>query len=653
MKLGVCYYPEHWDENEWPAHARDMRQLGIKVVRVGEFAWSRLEPEPGRLEFDWLRRVLDGLGDQELEVVLGTPTATPPKWLIDKHPDILATDELGNRRHFGSRRHYCFSSGIYREHCQRIVELLAREFGEHEAVTAWQTDNEYGCHDTILSYSESAAAAFRAWCEAQYDSIDDLNHRWGNVFWSMEYNDFAQIDLPCLTVTEANPAHVMAFWRFSSDQVRSFNQLQTNILRQHSPGRDLIHNYMGNFTSFDHFEVAKDLDVAAWDNYPLGFLDRDGTDPDDLQRWYRTGHPDSSALHHDLYRGVGRGRWWVMEQQPGPVNWAPHNPSPLDGMVRLWGWEAFAHAAEVVSWFRWQQAPFAQEQLHTGLRLPNGELDTGGKEVQILAKELDSLNNKLPANIDLKTENRSSTIAMLFDYKGNAMQQTARFFGDSIGAYAAFTELYTACRCCGVNIDIVSCDADLEGYPVVILQNQVTVDSALLQSLKKVTGTLLLFPGSGSRDQDFTMPTGLAPGKLRDLINLTVTRSETLPPFAMPEAVCEEGTYRAAAWRERINSEIEPQGVFDDGWGFHYRHDNVHYINAKLKAEDLKRFMRLRLQEANVSVRPEHTGLRYRQHGSMVFAFNFGPDTLTIEEQDFVLGAANLKPGELAAWNEQ
>ncbi len=58
-----------------------------------------------------------------------------------------------------------------------------------------------------------------------------------------------------------------------------------------------------------------------------------------------------------------------MEQQPGPVNWAPWNPVPKPGMVRLWTWEALAHGAEVVSYFRWRQAPFAQEQFHAGLNL--------------------------------------------------------------------------------------------------------------------------------------------------------------------------------------------------------------------------------------------------------------------------------------------
>ena len=88
-------------------------------------------------------------------------------------------------------------------------------------------DNEYGCHDTTLSYSESALKAFRVWTSKKYKTIEQLNESWKNVFWSMEYNDFEQIQLPNLTVTDPNPIHSLDFKRFSSDQVIKFNRSQS------------------------------------------------------------------------------------------------------------------------------------------------------------------------------------------------------------------------------------------------------------------------------------------------------------------------------------------------------------------------------------------------------------------------------------------
>ena len=108
--LGVCYYPEHWPESMWANDAKEMRELGLNYVRIGEFAWSRLEASDGVLTFEWLDRAIATLANAGLKVILGTPTATPPKWLIDKFPSILPVGEYGTTRGFGSRRHYDFSS---------------------------------------------------------------------------------------------------------------------------------------------------------------------------------------------------------------------------------------------------------------------------------------------------------------------------------------------------------------------------------------------------------------------------------------------------------------------------------------------------------------------------------------------------------------
>jgi len=172
--LGVCYYPEQWDEALWVDDARRMADIGIKKVRIAEFSWGVIEPKRDDFHWGWLDRAIETLAAEGLEIILGTPTATPPKWLIDAHPEILAYDEQGRPRRFGSRRHYCFSSPIYSEETARIVTVMAMRYGKHEAVTAWQTDNEYGCHNTTRSYSPAAAAAFRIWLKDRYKTTDRI-----------------------------------------------------------------------------------------------------------------------------------------------------------------------------------------------------------------------------------------------------------------------------------------------------------------------------------------------------------------------------------------------------------------------------------------------------------------------------------------------
>ncbi len=340
-ELGVCYYPEHWPEAMWADDAARMVETGLKWVRIGEFGWSRMEPSPGDLQFGWLDRAVETLGAAGLKVVMGTPTATPPRWMLDKHPDMLIVDAQGNPRKFGSRRHYCFSHAGYIEECVRIAQIMGERYGRNPHVMAWQIDNEYGCHDTTISYSKPALHAFRLWLADRYGTVEALNEAWGNVFWSMDYDSFDQIDLPNLTVTDPNPSHVLAFRRFSSDQVVAFNKAQADALRALTDA-PLLHNYMGRVLEFDHFKVGEDLDIATWDSYPLGFLsDRLEADEAHKSTYLQQGDPDMQAFHHDLYRAVGRGRWWVMEQQPGPVNWAPYNPAPCpvwsgSGRLRRW-----------------------------------------------------------------------------------------------------------------------------------------------------------------------------------------------------------------------------------------------------------------------------------------------------------------------------
>ena len=470
MQLGVCYYPEHWPRAQWAEDARRMHAMGIRVVRIAEFAWSVIEAEPGVFTWDWLDEAVETLHAAGLGVVMCTPTATPPKWLVDRMPDMVAIDLQGRPRGFGSRRHYCFSHAGYRAESRRISRAVAERYGQHPAVVAWQTDNEYGCHDTVLSLSESARQGFRRWLAARYTTIDALNTAWGTVFWSQVYRSFDEIDLPALTVTDAHPAHRLDWRRFSSDEVVAFNREQVAILRELSPGRPVSHNFMGFFTEFNHHDVAADLDIATWDTYPLGVTQMLFLSAEEKARWARTGHPDIPSFHHDLYRGMCRdGRWWVMEQQPGPVNWAHWNPAPHDGTVRLWTWQAFAHGAEVVSYFRWRQAPFAQEQMHTGLLRPDSSEDQGALEAAQVGAELAALTER-GVLTDAPRLSVRADVALVFDYDALWMAQIQPQGADYNPLELSF-RAYSGLRQLGLDVDIVGPRAgmDLSGYRLIVL----------------------------------------------------------------------------------------------------------------------------------------------------------------------------------------
>ncbi|MEM6857527.1 MAG: beta-galactosidase [Pseudomonadota bacterium] len=638
MKLGCCYFPEHWPERQWDEDARRMREMGLGLVRIGEFAWSRIEPEPGRFAWDWLDRAIETLASQGLQIILCTPTATPPKWLVDQMPDMVAIDANGAPRKFGSRRHYCFSHAGYRAESRRITMALAERYGQHPAITAWQTDNEYGCHDTVLSFSEAAARAFRIWCSLRYENIEALDTAWGNVFWSMEYRSFGEIDPPNLTVTEANPAHWLDYRRFASDEVVRFNREQIEILREHSPGRDITHNMMGFFTEFDHHALGRDLDVATWDSYPLGFLEQFWFSTEEKSAYLRQGHPDIAAFHHDIYRGCSKGRWGVMEQQPGPVNWARFNPAPLDGMVALWTLEAYAHSAEFVSYFRWHQAPFAQEQMHAGLLRPDSSEAEAAPEVRAAAKVIEQIGANDPAPAEA---------ALVFSYEA-AWVCGIKPQGASFRYLELAFEWYSALRRHGLDVDIVAPDADLSAYPMVLVPTLPIAPDGFVERLGPLTCPVLIGPRTGSKTKSFSIPEGLAPGELRDLIPLTVTRVESLR-----DGSGEQGDgWAIERWREDIETELAPEFATQKS-GVVFKHNNLRYLAAWPDAALLDCCLARMADEAGVPLTKLPEGLRVRRTASHIFAFNYADaqtDTAALGAGALMFGERVLAPAGVAVW---
>jgi beta-galactosidase len=627
--LGVCYYPEHWPEDMWPRDAARMVKAGITWVRIGEFAWSRLEPQPGQFDFGWLDRAIAALAEAGLKIVLGTPSATPPRWMLARFPDMLAHDATGRARGFGSRRHYCHSHAGYRDAAADMCRVLGRRYGRDPRIHAWQIDNEYGCHDTVISYSDAARDAFRDWLAQRYQSIDTLNTAWGNVFWSMEYVQFDDIGLPNLTVTEPNPAHVLAFRRFASDQTVAWNAAQVRALRPLTDA-PMIHNYMGRVLEFDHFKLAADLDITSWDSYPIGFLsDRLEADAAHKALYLQQGDPDMQAFHHDLYRAMNNGRWWVMEQQPGPVNWAPYNPAPLPGMVRLWSWEAFAHGAEVVSYFRWRQAPFAQEQMHAGLLRPDDAPAEGLAETRQVAEELAAMPTM---------ENAQAPVALIFDYASDWAWKTLPQ-GADFDYFRLVFDAYRALRRRGVSVDILPGTAqDLAGYKLVLVPGLATMPDGLRSALADSTAPCLIGPRCNLVTDELSVSIPLGPNLPG--LDTRVVRVESLPPgVARPLA----GGGAVVHWAETLEGTAEVTLAGTDGTAVMVRASHLHYLGGWPDADLWDRILVTLSTQAGLDLVTLPEGLRLRDTGSHRFAFNYAPTPVTWEGR-------TLEPAGVAWW---
>jgi len=653
MQLGVCYYPEQWPRTMWADDAKRMVELGITHVRIAEFAWSRMEPRAGEFVWEWLDEAVAALANAGLKLVLGTPTASPPKWLIDAHPDVLPVRADGTRWNFGSRRHYDVCSEIYRRECLRIVSAMAERYGRHASIIAWQTDNELGCHETVPSYSPAALARFHAWLRRRYETVDALNREWGNVFWSMEYASFEAIELPNLTPTDANPIHLLDFRRFMSDEVASFHREQVDVLRRYAPTADVLHNFMGFFTTFDHYRFAENdsLDVAAWDSYPIARTESIALPEEQKARYARTAHPDVSAFDHDRYRAIGRGRFWVMEQQAGPVNWAPWNPVPAKGMVRLWAYEAFAHGAELVSYFRWRQCPYAQEQMHSGLNLPNNELSPGGLEVQQAAREIASIPEF--ARLDAPTQ---AATAIVFDYETQWMFEIQRH-GKGFDYQTLVFDYYESLRELGLDVDIVSSKADLSSYRLVVVPSLAVIDDALVAQVERGSAQWVFGPRSGSKTEAFAIPQQLPPGALQRVLPMQVLEVESLRASLAPAVSIDGVDGIAMHWREhvRANSETRVDAQFADTWPAILTHGRVRYVAAWLSHALHRAVLQRAAQEAGIATQLLPEGLRIRRRADLTFAFNFGAQQVQVPappNATFVLGQSQLRTGDVCAWKD-
>lgn len=291
MTMGTCYYPEHWDKSLWENDLERMLDAGISVVRIAEFAWSKVERTEGEFNYDFFDEFLDLCQRKGMKVIFGTPSATPPAWLTEKYPEVLNGREDGVLYRHGGRRHYNYNSPKYRELVSRIVTKIASHYGPHPAIVGWQIDNEINCEVSEF-YSDADTEAFRVFLQEKYGTLDRLNEAWGTVFWNQTYTEWDQIYVPRTLLNESyNPHLRLDYYRFISESAISFCKMQADIIRKYKKEDDYI-TTNGIFWNLDNHRMEKEcLDVFTYDSYPsFAFgLDRDPLTAADLndRHWSR------------------------------------------------------------------------------------------------------------------------------------------------------------------------------------------------------------------------------------------------------------------------------------------------------------------------------------------------------------------------------
>jgi len=352
--IGICHFPEQEPREHLASDAALMAEAGIETVRMGEFAWSVLEPEEGRYDFSLFDEAIAELAGQGIDTIFCTPTATPPRWLTHRHPDMLRVDQNGVAQRHGSRQHVDITHPLFREHSRRITRALADHYRSNPHVIGWQTDNELNTH---FSESHSAVAqdAFRGWLVARYGNIDALNAAWGTVFWNRQYDDFAQVETPVTNrPASADPSHLLDYRRFLADMTRDFQSEQVAILRAANPAWFVFHN-IGRLNDIDLRDFGTGLDFLGNDLYP-GLRDE----------FMKVGLGYAQAMQLDSFRGWA-GNFIVPELQLGAgAHPAFAIPAPEPGELGRFAFSSVARGADGLIWFRWTSARYGAEAYWMG-----------------------------------------------------------------------------------------------------------------------------------------------------------------------------------------------------------------------------------------------------------------------------------------------
>jgi len=481
--FGAPYYPEHWTPADRQHDADLMSKAGMNVARMAEFAWDRMEPSPGVLDFSIFDETIGALGAKGINTILCTPTATPPKWLTVKHPEWMRVNATDIPMEHGSRQHCCTNNGAFRAESRRITRAMAEHYATNPYVIGWQTDNELFCHISEC-FCDACLARFQRWLRAAYNNdITALNTSWGCAFWAQTYSDFSQIGFPRLPErpTHPNPHQMLDYGRFLSDGLTEFQKEQIDILRAANPKWWITHN--GMFWHIDYWKFSQDLDFMGYDMYP-GFTNK--------------GPLSAADWSHNLSRcRAASGNFIVPETQGGAGGQRPYlHETPRPGQMRLWAYQEIAQGADGILHFRWRSCRFGAEMYWNGIldhdnipRRRYEEFSQEGAEFRRLGPTIlgTVAEVKLAALIDHDQEEAHHSMTLGLPSPNDQGSQ----------AYRQFWKRHLA----GGLVDFRD---SFEGLSTVIIPSHILIDEATaarLEAFVREGGTLVATARTATRDR--------------------------------------------------------------------------------------------------------------------------------------------------------
>jgi beta-galactosidase len=530
FQLGVCYYPEQWPSNLWEDDFQRMRELGFSVIRIAEFAWTIFEPEEGTFHFEFFDRVMDLAHQYNLQVIMGTPTATPPAWLTAKYPEVLNVSQAGVTYHHGQRRHYNYNSPVYQQLCQRIARQLAAHYKDHPALLGWQIDNELNCEVNVF-YAEADHQAFRSWLQERYGTLDRLNEAWGTVFWNQTYTDWSQLTLTRPTPTDSpNPHQSLDEKRFISDSALNFARIQVEAIREFDTTHWITTN--GLFGHLDNHRLGCDvLDFISFDSYPQfsQIIPEREADPLRDRRW---------SLFLSGVRSISP-NFAIMEQQSGPGGWVNRieQPTPKPGQMRLWTYQSIAHGADMLLYFRWRTAIYGTEIYWHGINDYHNRPNRRVAEAATIGRELATVGSSIvgstyQANIAIVKDYDNDWDGEFDNWSGPYQQQSTQAWFKALQHNHIPADL--------LYLQPETSLSDLSRYSYLIYAHPTMMSdatAALLQSYVQQGGTLIFGCRTGYKDTSGHCYMRPMPGPVADLCGVTVEDFTRIGPYQLAPSI--------------------------------------------------------------------------------------------------------------------
>jgi beta-galactosidase len=530
MFFGADYYPEHWvfpyagtadnPEGAWEHDAVLMAKAGINVVRIGEFSWGLCEPEEGKYDFLWLRRVMDIMGRHGIKVVVGTPTAAPPLWLSKKHPEILPLDEYGRVKHEGTRRAVCLSSDVFWDYSKRVVTAMAEALGDHPQLIAWQIDNCMGGNDTEFAFNEATREEWHFWLQAKYGKIERLNDLLGLRFWGQTVTAWNQVPMPMFAPAMHNPALLLDWNRFSSDTMVQFVKMQADLLHERCPQLPVTVTMRSFLRQYDHFDMADAVDfVSIESNVVMKAKTAELACDIDMLR---------SLKKTNVQTPDGDCGFWAMEQKVGQVNWQDVNSLVQPGLIRLFTYQLISRGASGILYFRWRQPRIGSEKFYGAIlpHHPEGnnrvfmEISQIGDELKLLAPSL-------------KDTKVVSEVCILYSHENDWSLQQPNQPNKYFSLREHIQLIYNALHERNIPVDFARPNEDISQYKIVFAPSLHLLAPAEADRLKLYVqngGTLVSTFNTGLVDQHHIAPDTGFPGDMTDLFGLEVLEFDPIPP---------------------------------------------------------------------------------------------------------------------------